>query len=128
MSQKKLLRKIHLHKQTREVELVYSDKTYTLNCEYLRVNSPSAEVKGHGPGQETLQYGKKYVEIAAIEPVGNYAFKFTFNDGHDSGIYSLEYLYDLGIKKAQYWNDYMEKINQAGKSRDPDISPVKIVL
>ena len=88
-------------------------------CEYLRVFSPSAEVRGHGPGQEVLQVGKKNVEIKAIEPVGQYAVVLVFSDGHDSGIYSWDYLYDLGRKQDFYWQAYMRRMEEAGESREP---------
>ncbi len=84
--------KIHLHKASRELELGYDDGSFRLSCEFLRVYSPSAEVKGHGPGQEVLQVGKKHVAITDIKPVGHYALQLIFDDGHDSGIYSCTYL------------------------------------
>jgi DUF971 family protein len=87
-------------------------------CEYLRVFSPSAEVRGHGPGQEVLQVGKREVNISAVEPVGVYAVKLTFTDGHDTGIFSWDYLYELGAKQDSNWKSYLSRLNQAGKSRD----------
>ncbi len=118
---------IKLHTQSKILELVYSnDECYELSCEYLRVYSPSAEVRGHGPGQEVLQTGKTNVTINAIEPVGNYALQLFFSDDHDSGIYSWDYLYQLGINKEDWWQDYLERLNEAGASRDPDIQVVRI--
>jgi len=111
---------IKLHKQSRILEVAFSDgKRFHLSCEYLRVCSPSAEVRGHGPGQETLQVGKKEVEINAIEPVGQYAVVLVFSDGHDSGIYSWDYLYDLGMEQTLYWNNYLQRLEAAGESREP---------
>lgn len=111
---------IKLHKQSRMLEVAFNDgKRFNLPCEYLRVYSPSAEVRGHGPGQETLQVGKKEVEITNIEPVGQYAVVLAFSDGHDSGIYSWDYLYDLGMEQAHYWNTYLRRMEEAGESREP---------
>lgn len=110
---------ITLHQQSRYLDIAFDDgRRFELPCEYLRVFSPSAEVRGHGPGQETLQTGKRAVEIAAIEPVGVYAVKFVFSDGHDTGIYSWDYLYDLGAKQASNWKSYLTRLEQAGASRD----------
>jgi DUF971 family protein len=92
---------------------------FRLPCEFLRVNSPSAEVRGHGPGQETLQVGKRDVTITGLEPVGHYAIRPTFSDGHDSGIYSWDYLYDLGVRQDELWQRYLARIEAAGASRDP---------
>jgi len=111
---------IKLHKQSRILEVAFNDGShFHLPCEYLRVFSPSAEVRGHGPGQEVLQVGKKYVEINAIEPVGQYAVVLVFSDGHDSGIYSWDYLYDLGRKQDFYWQAYLRRMEEAGESREP---------
>jgi len=111
---------IKLHKQSRILEVAFNDGShFNLPCEYLRVFSPSAEVRGHGPGQEVLQVGKKYVEINAIEPVGQYAVVLVFSDGHDSGIYSWDYLYDLGRKQDFYWQAYLRRMEEAGESREP---------
>ncbi|MCP5278473.1 MAG: DUF971 domain-containing protein [Thiobacillus sp.] len=111
---------IKLHKQSRILEVAFDDgKRFELPCEYLRVYSPSAEVRGHGPGQETLQVGKKDVEITAIEPVGQYAVVLVFSDGHDSGIYSWDYLYDLGMEQDFYWKNYLRRMEEAGESREP---------
>lgn len=106
---------IQLHQKSRLLELVYEDGThFHLPCEYLRVYSPSAEVMGHGPGQETLQLGKEDVNIDAIEPVGNYAIQFTFSDGHDTGIYTWDYLFELGVHQEAKWRDYLERLAEAG--------------
>ncbi|MBM4182542.1 MAG: DUF971 domain-containing protein [Betaproteobacteria bacterium] len=111
---------IKLHKQSRILEVAFNDGShFHLPCEYLRVFSPSAEVRGHGPGQEVLQVGKKYVEINAIEPVGQYAVVLVFSDGHDSGIFSWDYLYDLGRKQDFYWQAYLRRMEEAGESREP---------
>jgi len=93
-------------------------KRYRLSCEYLRVNSPSAEVRGHGAGQEVLQTGKREVTITAIEPVGNYAIKLVFSDGHDTGLYSWDYLYSLGSDHDSLWEGYLQRLEKAGASRD----------
>ena len=111
---------ITLHQQSRVLELAFDDgRRFELPCEYLRVYSPSAEVRGHGPGQEVLQVGKRDVGIAAVEPVGVYAVKLAFTDGHDTGIYSWEYLYDLGVKQEANWKTYLARLAQAGKGREP---------
>ena len=110
---------IRLHQVSRILELTFNDgRNYKLPCEYLRVYSPSAEVRGHGPGQEVLQYGKENVNIKAIEPVGNYAVRLVFDDGHDSGLYSWDILYDLGKNYAQYWQDYLQRLEKAGLKRN----------
>lgn len=111
---------IELHQVSRVLDVAFDDgKHFHLPCEYLRVFSPSAEVRGHGPGQEVLQFGKREVGIAAIEPVGMYAVKLVFTDGHDTGIYSWDYLYDLGVRQESNWKSYLARLEQAGKSRDP---------
>ncbi len=111
---------INVHKQSATLELKYQDGTlHTLTAEYLRVYSPSAEVQGHGPGQSVLQHGKRDVQFLDIEPQGNYAVKIVFSDGHDSGIFSWEYLYQLGAHQAENWADYLEQLEAAGKSRAP---------
>ena len=112
---------ITLHKKSRVLELGFEDGSrYQLPAEYLRVYSPSAEVRGHGPGQETLQTGKRNVEITDLEGVGNYAVKPTFSDGHDTGIYSWDLLYDLGVNQESLWADYLARLENAGASRDID--------
>lgn len=109
---------ITLHQQSRELELAFDDGArFRLTCEYLRVHSPSAEVRGHGPGQEVLQVGKREVNISAIEPVGNYAVKLVFTDGHDTGLYSWDYLYELGVKQDENWKNYLARMERAGAAR-----------
>lgn len=119
--------KIHLHQKSQQLELVYSDAQFFLPAEYLRVFSPSAEVQGHGPGQQVLQQGKIHVKIKSIEGQGNYAIKIVFDDGHDSGIYTWNYLYELGQFQAKNWQDYEQQLAAAGKSRDPHESPVRLI-
>lgn len=109
---------IKLHQKSRVLEIAFEDGSrFGLPCEYLRVYSPSAEVRGHGPGQEILQLGKEDVTITAIRPVGNYAIAPSFSDGHDSGIYTWEMLYNLGVHQAELWNEYLKKLEQAGYER-----------
>ena len=116
---------IQLHTRSRELELQYpGGESYRLSCEYLRVFSPSAEVRGHGPGQEVLQSGKINVAITAIKPVGNYALQLVFDDGHDSGLYSWDYLYQLCTQREAWWQDYLERLDAAGANRDPDVQVV----
>ena len=110
---------IKLHQKSRVLEIAFEDgKRYTLPFEFLRVYSPSAEVRGHGPGQEVLQVGKKDVEITQVEPVGSYAVQLVFSDGHDSGLYSWGYLYNLGVNQDSMWAHYLERVQQAGASRE----------
>ncbi len=111
---------IKLHQKSRYLEVAFDDgRHFDMPCEYLRVFSPSAEVRGHGPGQETLQTGKENVNIVAIEPVGAYAVVLKFDDGHDTGIYSWETLYELGVNQDDYWKAYLERLQQAGYERKP---------
>lgn len=106
---------INLHQKSRVLEISYSDgERFELSYELLRVLSPSAEVQGHGPGQGVLQVGKQDVMITHIEPVGRYAIQPTFDDGHDTGIYSWETLYDMGKNRDRYWKEYLEKLEKAG--------------
>ena len=98
-------------------------KTFKLPCEFLRVYSPSAEVRGHGPGQEVLQTGKKDVDITHLEPVGRYAIPPTFSDGHDTGIYSWDLLYDYGLNQDEMWKHYLGRLEAAGESREPGPAP-----
>lgn len=119
--------KIKLHKQSRILQLEFDTQQFQLSAEYLRTHSPSAEVKGHGPGQETLQFGKKEVGITGLERAGNYALKIIFDDGHDTGIYTWSYLYDLGANFEQHWAKYLAALNVEGKSREPDTSVVKFI-
>ena len=110
---------IKLHQKSRELEIAFDDdRLFRFSCEFLRVYSPSAEVRGHGPGQEVLQVGKKNVEISAIEPVGTYAVKLAFSDGHDTGIYSWDYFHDLGVRQDEYWKTYLSRMQQAAASRE----------
>jgi len=109
---------IKLHTESRVLEVVFQDITFTLPCEYLRVYSPSAEVKGHGPGQEVLQVGKENVNIVAIEPVGHYAVKLVFSDKHNSGLYSWDFLYELGQHRQHNWQDYLARLSAAGIERE----------
>jgi DUF971 family protein len=110
---------IKLHQQSRRLEIAFSDGArFTLPFEFLRVYSPSAEVRGHGPGQETLQVGKRKVEVSGVEQVGNYAIQPTFSDGHDTGIYSWDYLYELGEHQDVMWTDYLRRLKEAHASRD----------
>lgn len=109
-----------LHRQSRQLELAFDDgRQGRLSCEFLRVFSPSAEVRGHGPGQEKLQTGKREVDITAIEQVGNYAVRLVFSDGHDSGIYSWDYLYELLRDHDSLWQQYLDRLAAAGAARDP---------
>ena len=110
---------ITLHQKSRVLEIAFSDgKSFRLPYEFLRVYSPSAEVRGHGPGQEVLQVGKRNVDIRALEPVGSYAVQPQFSDGHGTGIYSWEYLYELGENQDELWKEYLQKLAQAGASRE----------
>jgi len=110
---------IKLHQKSRVMEIAFDDgKTFRLPYEYLRVHSPSAEVRGHGPGQEVLQTGKKSVEIRSMEPVGSYAVQPQFSDGHATGIYSWDYLYELGQNQDKLWKEYLAKLQAAGASRE----------
>ena len=111
---------IKLHQSSRALEIAFNDgKVFRLPYEFLRVYSPSAEVRGHGPGQEVLQVGKRDVAIKEVEAVGHYAIRPTFSDGHDTGIYSWDYLYDLGARQDDLWQRYLDRMAAAGASRDP---------
>lgn len=129
MNEPRLPTEIKLHQQSRCLEISYADgKTFKLSCEFLRVYSPSAEVRGHGPGQEVLQTGKQNVAITKVEPVGNYALRLTFSDGHDTGIYSWDLFYDYGVHEHEMWGHYLARIESAGASREiasPQASPKK---
>ena len=115
---------IKLHQKSRVLEIAFDDgKTFRLPYEFLRVHSPSAEVRGHGPGQEVLQAGKKDVDIARAEPVGSYAIQLCFSDGHETGIYSWDFLYQLGEEQDPMWRHYLERMEQAGASREPGSAP-----
>ena len=111
--------RIVVHKVSRQLEVEFSDgKLFKLSFEMLRVYSPSAEVRGHGPGQEVLQVGKEDVDVASLEPVGNYAVQPTFSDRHSSGIYSWDYLHWLGVNQDDLWKDYLKRLREAGASRE----------
>jgi DUF971 family protein len=113
---------LHYSRGKRLLELDFADAaTYQLSAEFLRVFSPSAEVRGHGPGQEVLQTGKSSVCIERVEPVGHYAVQIAFDDGHDSGLYSWRYLRDLAERQDHYWHQYLQQLSAAGKSRDPEV-------
>ncbi|MGX7005460.1 gamma-butyrobetaine hydroxylase-like domain-containing protein [Caballeronia sp. KNU42] len=115
---------IVVHSKTRALELQYAnDQTYRIPFELLRVYSPSAEVQGHGPGQETLQTGKRDVLIQAIEPVGHYALQLVFSDGHNTGLYSWDILHDLAVRQDELWADYLAKLEAAGIDRDAPMTP-----
>jgi len=114
---------IQLHQVSRKLEIAFTDGArFELPFEFLRVYSPSAEVRGHGPGQEVLQVGKREILINAAEPVGLYAINFTFSDHHDTGIYSWEYLHNLGVNQTAMWDEYLRRMEAAGASREPGIS------
>jgi DUF971 family protein len=118
MSNKHIPTEITLHKQQRSLEVAFDDGArFDLPCEYLRVYSPSAEVQGHGPGQEVLQLGKEEVNIEKIEQVGTYAIQPSFDDGHSSGIYAWDTLYDLGVNYEKYWQNYLDRLAAAGHQR-----------
>ena len=118
---------IKLHKASKTLELEYApDKRYVLSAEFLRVHSPSAEVQGHG--NPVLQHGKLGVGLERIEPAGQYALKLCFDDGHDSGLFTWEYLEQLALNQEQLWNDYLAELHRQGKSRDPAESVVKLML
>jgi len=115
---------IKLHQKSRRMEIAFSDGSqFELSYELLRVYSPSAEVRGHGPGQEVLQAGKRDVEILSLEPSGSYAVQPTFSDGHNTGIYSWDYLYWLGENREKLWHEYLQRLEQAGASREPGPEP-----
>nr|VFK55562.1 MAG: DUF971 family protein [Candidatus Kentron sp. TUN]VFK56202.1 MAG: DUF971 family protein [Candidatus Kentron sp. TUN]VFK62443.1 MAG: DUF971 family protein [Candidatus Kentron sp. TUN] len=117
------LTNIQYHQQSRILDATFEgSEPFRLSAEYLRVYSPSAEVRGHGPGQEILQTNKERVKITKIEPVGNYAVCLYFDDGHDTGIYSFEELYDLGVHQEGYWADYLKRLEAAGHKRKTDDS------
>jgi len=118
---------IRLRKTSNVLELGYADGTsYTLPAELLRVYSPSADVQGHGKGQEVLQYGKRHVRMTGIEAVGHYAVQLTFDDGHNTGIFSWDYLYQLGTRQDELWQDYLDRLAKAGRLRD-DAQVITIV-
>ncbi len=109
---------IKLHQKSRVLEISFNDgKTFQLPCEFLRVYSPSAEVRGHGPGQEILQAGKQDVSITHIEPIGQYAIQLNFSDGHNTGLYSWDLLYNYGLNQESMWQHYLQRLKEAGHSR-----------
>lgn len=115
---------IKLHQKSRVLEISFADgRSFQLPCELLRVYSPSAEVRGHGPGQEVLQAGKKDVGITHIEPAGSYAIQLSFSDGHDTGIYSWDLLYEYGLRQEEMWQRYLKRLEQAGASREAGPAP-----
>lgn len=117
---------INFHKMSRMLELKFSDGAhFQLPAEYLRVYSPSAEVQGHGPGQEVLQIGKEDVNINQLEPVGHYAVNLMFDDNHDTGIYSWEYLYQLGAHYDKKWQSYLDRLKEAGYTRKENKLDIK---
>lgn len=117
MSNNHFPEEITLHQQSKQLELVYADIHYLLPAEYLRVYSPSAEVRGHGVGQEVLQINKEHIGIKQLEPSGNYALKITFDDGHDSGLFTWDYLHDLALNQNTHWQDYLNRLEKAGIQR-----------
>lgn len=118
---------ITLRRKSNLLELKFGEEVLQLPAELLRVHSPSAEVRGHGPGQAQLPSGKIHVALTGVEAQGNYGLRLIFDDGHDSGIYTWDYLYDLGRNRESYWQVYLEALAAAGKTRDPDVSVVRIV-
>jgi DUF971 family protein len=111
---------IKLHRKSKILEISFSDgKIFQFPCEFLRVYSPSAEVRGHSPGQEVLQTGKREVNINDIKPVGNYAIQLNFSDGHNTGLYSWDLLYDYGLRHDEMWQRYLHRMQEAGASREP---------
>ncbi|MBS0335888.1 MAG: DUF971 domain-containing protein [Proteobacteria bacterium] len=122
MSDMPIPTEIKLHQKSRLLEVAFSDgRSFSLSYEFLRVFSPSAEVRGHGPGQEVLQTGKRAVDIVSLDPVGSYAVQPTFSDGHATGIYAWDYLYSLGVDHDRLWAEYLQKLAAAGASRDPEL-------
>ncbi len=115
---------LKVHRKSATLELRYEDDTFVLPAEYLRVYSPSAEVLGHGPGQEVLQHGKKNVTFSDLELQGHYAVKLTFSDGHDSGIYTWTYLRELSVTRDAKWANYLSRLEAAGKKREPQFIAV----
>lgn len=116
---------IRLRKQSHVLELAYAnDQTFSLSWEFLRVHSPSAEVRGHHPSQAVLQTGKKKIAVVEVKPVGHYALQLVFDDGHDTGLYSWDYLHTLCTQQEQYWERYLQALAEAGASRDPDLQVV----
>ncbi|MGH8469076.1 MAG: gamma-butyrobetaine hydroxylase-like domain-containing protein [Gammaproteobacteria bacterium] len=118
MAEKPFPVEIKLHRESRVIEITFNDgNRFDLPCELLRVYSPSADVKGHGPETAVLQTGKEQINITLIEPVGNYAVRLSFDDGHATGLYSWSYLYDLGMHRDRYWMKYLDALREAGYQR-----------
>ena len=118
---------VNLHKTSNTLGLTYGpDEVYQLPAEFLRVHSPSAEVQGHG--KPILQFGKLNVRLIKLEPAGQYALKLTFDDGHDSGLFTWDYLYQLAVRQDALWVDYLAELKAAGKTRDPSQSVVRLML
>ena len=118
---------VNLHKTSNTLGLTYGpDEVYQLPAEFLRVHSPSAEVQGHG--KPILQFGKLNVRLTKVEPAGQYALKLTFDDGHDSGLFTWDYLYQLAVRQETLWADYLAELKAAGKTRDPNESVVRLML
>ena len=118
---------VNLHKTSNTLGLTYGpDEVYQLPAEFLRVHSPSAEVQGHG--KPILQFGKLNVRLIKLEPAGQYALKLTFDDGHDSGLFTWDYLYQLAVRQDALWADYLDELTAAGKTRDPSESVVRLML
>jgi len=117
---------LRYHRERRELRVRFANAEYLFSAEFLRVHSPSAEVQGHG--RPILQHGKLNVALERIEPAGNYALKLCFDDGHDSGLFTWDYLFELATRQEQLWADYLAQLSAAGKSRDPDESVVRLML
>lgn len=119
--------RIRLHKKSGLLELEFDGQCWQLPAEFLRVYSPSAEVKGHGKGQAVLQAGKREVQLTGLEPAGNYAIRLIFDDGHDSGIYSWSYLADLCRNQQTHWEDYLQRLDKAGLSREAHTATIRFI-
>ena len=127
MAETPTLTDIKWHKKSRTISLTFAKEAFDLPLEYLRVYSPSAEVQGHGPGQETLVSGKRFVNLSSIDPMGNYAIKLVFDDGHDTGLYTWNYLYDLSINYDKNWQKYLQKLALSNKNREgKDVHVIKL--
>lgn len=118
---------VEFKKGSNRLLLTYDNREFAYDAEYLRVYSPSAEVRGHGPGQEILQTGKRHVRLTHIEPIGHYALRIHFSDGHNTGIYTWDYLYELGEKKERLWQAYLDQLRDSGLTRDPAEQVVRII-
>lgn len=118
---------ILFQRRSNQLVLQYGEQTFELGAEFLRVHSPSAEVRGHGPGQSILQHGKQGVRLEGIEAQGNYALRLIFSDGHDSGLFTWDYLYQLCTQFESLWQTYLDELHRAGKFRDPAVRAVKFI-